>query len=549
MKQRSITAEEGLQIEDEDGIELSLQDQIPEFTLIKKCPPPLFPDAKDQPENDLLENSLRKDVVWSLIQSLLSRENAEQRTGSWTAYNKTISRSIFQKSLVEYLPTIGQPPEYDVCKVFLDDLKTMSDELKIPHIFAHADEQVYARLAHLIWSDPEEYKNVLILMGGFHQLRVRQKTIYKRYYCLGMKKWFIDAGVIAEGSADMATEGRHYYRCMRLLKESFNALIQYRFRSLTNDLTGIQPELLQQLEGIKSNPTVENIENFVNTETFECLLNLLMEKNGTQSSMVVSYLEDVSSLLAMVRAVREGDFALHLQAEREMLKFCFAFDHVHYSRYLSYQHILLNDMSNKNHLAIIDLQTRGFGGSLSGSNFSSIHGDLITEVFNGETKGQAGPHRSGFSTNLEAVNNWVMTSHVHAKLKQKLNEVLNIRTQSVHKETTKGAKQMHDDHISKLVLKLKEYGFDPFSGQAREFTTGKEIDSTIVNDMLGAAKLGDELYKRFLNERMITGEIGFYDPIKRNNLKTGLKKVAKEKSATVLKVIELIPSRGLENGI
>ena len=33
----------------------------------------------------------------------------------------------------------------------------------------------------------------------------------------------MDAGVIAEDSADMALEGRHYYRNMRL---SFNALIK-----------------------------------------------------------------------------------------------------------------------------------------------------------------------------------------------------------------------------------------------------------------------------------------------------------------------------------
>ena len=96
------------------------------------------------------------------------------------------------------------------------------------HIFAHADEQVYARLAHIIGKYPERYKNVVILMGGFHQPRVRQKTIHKQYACLAFKTWFVDAGVIAEGSADMVLEGRPYYRNMRLMKESFNALIEHR---------------------------------------------------------------------------------------------------------------------------------------------------------------------------------------------------------------------------------------------------------------------------------------------------------------------------------
>ena len=49
--------------------------------------------------------------------------------------------------------------------------------------------------------------------------------------------------------------------------------------------------------------------------------------------MTIAYIKDVSSLLALVSAVRE----LHLRAEREMMKHVFAFDHVNYSRYLSYQ--------------------------------------------------------------------------------------------------------------------------------------------------------------------------------------------------------------------
>ena len=41
---------------------------------------------------------------------------------------------------------------------------------------------------------------------------------------------------------------------------------------------------------------------------------------------------------------------------------------------------------------MIDLTQRGFGGSLSGDLFSCLHGDLVTEIFNGQTKRQAGPH-------------------------------------------------------------------------------------------------------------------------------------------------------------
>ena len=55
--------------------------------------------------------------------------------------------------------------------------------------------------------------------------------------------------------------------------------------------------------------------------------------------MTVAYLKCISSLLASVAAVRGGDFQLHTEAERDMLKYCFAFDYIIYARYMSFQHV------------------------------------------------------------------------------------------------------------------------------------------------------------------------------------------------------------------
>ena len=66
----------------------------------------------------------------------------------------------------------------------------------------------------------------------------------------------------------------------------------------------------------------------------------MLEQNGTESKMAIAYLKDVSSLLALVAAVRDCNFELRLKAEREMIKHCFAFDHVNYARYLAYQQTL-----------------------------------------------------------------------------------------------------------------------------------------------------------------------------------------------------------------
>ena len=47
----------------------------------------------------------------------------------------------------------------------------MINDLEILHIYVHADL----------------YKCIVILMGGFHQLHVKQRLIYERFNCTGIK--------------------------------------------------------------------------------------------------------------------------------------------------------------------------------------------------------------------------------------------------------------------------------------------------------------------------------------------------------------------------
>lgn len=74
------------------------------------------------------------------------------------------------------------------------------------------------------------------------------------------------------------------------------------------------------------------------------------------------------------------------------------------------------------------LKIKGFGASIGGEKFSSIHGDLVTELFSKETKGTAGPFRAGFSTNTEAVNTCVRTIHLHNNLHKTFREQLIMKT-------------------------------------------------------------------------------------------------------------------------
>ena len=324
---------------------------------------------------------------------------------------------------------------------------------------------------------------------------------------------------------------------MRILKKSFNALVQYSFEKAMLKNGDNFSQIKNVTLNLRKETTSANLEAFLQHFSFEVLVaKILDDKKDIQSKMVVAYLKDISSLLASVAVVREGDFQLHMEAERDMLKYCFAFDHINYARYTSIQHVYLSDLEAKGDPAIDNLIKRSIAGSLSGDKFSSIHGDLITEVFNGETKRQAGPHRSGLSTNVDAVNTWIKTTHIHAKSRKKFSDTIRLTTDSHHKETTQSEMKRHSQHVKNLKDQLKRYNNDLFGdGPVKQLTTGKITDAKIMQGLLDAEKIGNSKYLGFVAERLVKGTKKFFDPIIKTNLDTGIKRKPQANKVSAIK--------------
>ena len=116
---------------------------------------------------------------------------------------------------------ILQASEYSVCKMFLDDLLKVIRGPDLDHIFAHGYEQVNVPLAYIIWKCYELYRNIAILIGGFDELRVRQKNFCQRHVLRGYQKRVIDPKTIVLDSSDTTLERRHYYKSIKINKELF----------------------------------------------------------------------------------------------------------------------------------------------------------------------------------------------------------------------------------------------------------------------------------------------------------------------------------------
>ena len=216
-------------------------------------------------------------------------------------------------------------------------------------------------------------------MGGFHTILVNLKILFKKNGCLGFKDWWVDAGAIADGSVAQAYEGHHYARSVRLHKQSFEALLRHRMNSKSVG-TKMDANMREVIAKLKNNPNSENLKSLLRLSGFKDICSSLMQSEGTQAKMMVDYLKDVSAMLCLIVAVREKSIEMHMAAERVLVTDCFAFGHFNYAKYLTFQHVNLQNVKMNRKDVWDDLVQNGFGGSLSGEPFSTIHGDLITET-------------------------------------------------------------------------------------------------------------------------------------------------------------------------
>ena len=108
---------------------------------------------------------------------------------------------------------------------------------------------------------------------------------------------------------------------MRILKGSFNALVQYSFEKTMLENRDDFSEIKNVILNLRREATSANLEAVLQHFSFEVLVEkTLDDKKGTQSKMTAAYLKDISSLLASAAAVRGGNFQLHMEAQRDMLK-------------------------------------------------------------------------------------------------------------------------------------------------------------------------------------------------------------------------------------
>ena len=231
----------------------------------------------------------------------------------------------------------------------------------------------------------------------------------------------------------------------------------------------------------------------------------------------------VDVLLNTLYAVRTGDWTLLLECIRDITTYAFAYDNYNYARYLT---PFLAEMIALE-TAFPEVYTEFINGNfvvqLSDFNpFGKVEPDKVIEMtVNRDTKTPDGT--TGFSTNSNAINRWVLNAPFRAGVRTALHDFVHMRHKThQHKDLSESRIKKDENDVNSLVSLLQDTFINPFSDNpVLCISNGMVASDEISKDLLNAKDKGRISMETFTNERLSsTATSCLFDPIKKLQLKT-----------------------------
>ncbi|MCG7875527.1 MAG: hypothetical protein N0C90_04285, partial [Candidatus Thiodiazotropha endolucinida] len=540
--------------------------------LIDKIPEDWF-----KPDHGIMQKSFDLDLAWNLVRLLpqtlfhVDLENTletEQFVPGWSGFHATIFQSVPSTTSIGYCPMInGNPTEYSTVYTVLKTVQKITSSVGQATAVITFDLAIYVKAKEIQWRVPDELKNVVVRMGGFHIALNYLSLLGKMYSDSGLEDLLIESGVYASGTTSALMAGKQYNRGVRAHKLTFEALFRLQWQTFVEWLSE------QEDEDIDKNALQDDIEAIrcsfksVNpdcrervTSLQECLnpvKNMLdsFKKKGREESQTFAYWDNymymVQLLLSFIKSERTGDWVLHLCATKSMAPYYFAMDRTNYSRWLPVYLIDMQTLGSVHPAIEQEFVNGNHAVSRSKNAFAQVWTDMALEQsVNLDSKSKGGI--IGIRQKAETLERWFITCHERAAITSAIKEICGIEDSDrvgSHKESSLSRIRRDEDDVRKLMDMFSSGMLsNPFVKQGEDnevmplvnFASGTVMPRAAAEKLIQANELGAAQMNEFIAKRLKSNAVSFWDalpnlkiPLFTKLTETKKVKVADEKTATI----------------
>lgn len=475
--------------------------------------------------------------IWLACRNRNGSCGDRQIVPSWTGWlSQTSAHSNDLCSIVEYMPPINfSINENSTVQHVLELSQEASMKVGQQYTIVTFDLAVAKKAYSIVWQNPRQFGNVIVRMGVFHTICSLFGAIGSKMKGSGLSEILIEAGVCASGSLEKVMSGKHFNRALRVHKltvEALERLLLCKFENSDSMGCVLSDEAKELFESLTESPSPHALQEVMKHKECKAYFDAYQKFKqtvragdlGRTAQFWLSYMDTIWMILALIKATKTNDLALHIAALYNLCPVLFAFDHNNYARYLPVYLMTIMNLSKTHPGSEHLLQNNGFSVCRSTVPLARNPVDItIEQTINRHAKCQGGI--IGFSRNFSAYYRWCVTRHYRAKLVEATLGLADMASDdsTLHKELQPSQIRNSESDTRKLVEAFNSFT-NPFNAECLEelfcLSSGKPASKEVKEDLLSADEKGRTAMKAFIKDRLVDKSVPFHEPIKRMKLKT-----------------------------
>ncbi len=363
------------------------------------------------------------------------------------------------------------------------------------------DQPLYTLAKQIQWSWPITHResHFIVMFGGLHIEIAALKTLGDLLEGSGWTGALVQANIASPGKAESFLKASHVTRTQRAHQLTAGSLYLCLEKAYTEHQQKLsEGERVLSLEEWQT----ERAAAYPHFKFWSIILQLEL------------------NVMIFVRAIREGNFLLYIEALTTIVPWFFALDHTHYSRWIP---VHLRDMVSLKecHPAIYAEFMKGnFVVKKSKHAFSSIAIDQVHEQNNAHVKGAGGA--IGLTENAAALRRWMVSGPEMARVIEEFEgSIKKMQDIDCHHHEQKQHKQTaFAQEVKALTSVIEEMG-NPFCETSNDLLvldSRNIVDSAVADTVFRMEKFDLDKYEMYVNERLVNQTVSVFDPIKQSNL-------------------------------
>lgn len=488
--------------------------------------------------NTVLVQNRVDDMVWLLskTKSITLREDsrfaARPQFPSWAAYNSLISTGQ-PLTRVCVLPLLMAPAsDWSTLLTVLKQAQGINTAVVGPDrkTVITLDMQLYEKAKQLEMSRQDCKGKWVLRIGELHTTMAALRAAGNLIEGSGLDDAWVEADLYGPATVRQILECRHYKRAINAHTITLQALFllfqDAFFRSHTelskkfDDLVHSTNQAL--VDGIEVTTAHEKMAREMKgrlTEEF----GEFTKARKPMFKVFCDYMELILTILSFIKATRQGNWNLHLASLESLTKYFFALDKLHYARMVPLYIAEMRALEETDSDVWNEFRSGNFVVNKNKVSFCSIGPDHGIEHENRWMKVSGG--LIGITLNESARTRLFLIAPELARLAE---EVLTIASSSQctvkqkHHELSEHLDQQQDVQVEKLKETLVAY-HDPFTYEEDglvSIISHTFMPENVVHDMCKLTSMGENAYSSFVNERITTGCVNLWAPMKKMNLHT-----------------------------